>query len=425
MGKGVSAGPVSRRRFLAGIGAVASVAVAGRALDVWAPARATAAAAPKLGPGAPGRTLVVVELGGGNDGLNTVVPYADPLYARLRPTLAVADPVDLDGAIGLDPRLGKLAARYRAGQVAIVEGIGYPDPDLSHFASMAVWWSADPEQRGSTGWLGRYLDGTVGFGDPLAGVVIGTGPSPALLGERSFSTTIADGGGLQPRPPAWIDRPGDLVAAWSRFAPARVSTRTLTGQVERAIRLTDDARARLDRDLAGAATPPAPAADGRATAEAVVSDLTLAARLVASPDPPRVVYVSTFGDFDTHQGEAQRHPALVAQLDAAVDAFFTTLESSGAADRAVLMTTSEFGRRPAENGSGTDHGTAAAHFVVGSSVKGGRYGEPPSLSALDPNGNPTMTVDLRSYFAAVLEGWLGVDPEPVVGRGFAPIPLFR
>ena len=118
-----------------------------------------------------------------------------------------------------------------------------------------------------------------------------------------------------------------------------------------------------------------------AAGAAVAADLTLAADLVASKDAPRVVYVSTFGDFDTHQGEAQRHPALMQQLDAGIDAFLTKLEAAGVADRAVLMTTSEFGRRPAENGSGTDHGTAAAHLVVGAGVKGGRYGEPPSLLA--------------------------------------------
>jgi uncharacterized protein (DUF1501 family) len=437
---------VSRRRFLTGLGAATGVIVAGRVVDVWGPAAraATATAAPVLGSGHAGRTLVVLELGGGNDGLNTVVPHADPAYARLRPTLGVTDPVDLDGQIGFDPHLAKLAARYRAGQVAIVEGIGYPNPDLSHFASMAVWWSADPAQRVATGWLGRYLDGTVGFDDPLAGVVIGTGPSPAVLGDHSFATTIADAGGLQPRLPGWVDGPSDLVAAWSKFAPAKVSTKTLVGQVEHAVRLTGDARTRLARDLAPAAStttaghtpsPPSsvqaaapsqagPSTDDLAASAPVAADLTLAAQLVASDDAPRVIYVSTFGDFDTHQGEAQRHPALMQELDAGIDAFLTTLESAGAADRAVLMTTSEFGRRPAENGSGTDHGTAAAHLVVGAGVKGGRYGAPPSLTQLDPNGNPVMTVDFRAYFATMLHGWLGVDPEAVVGPGYAPIPLF-
>ena len=431
------AGPVSRRRFLAGVGAVTSVVVGGHALDLWSPAPAAASSAkPTLGDGIAGRTLVVVELGGGNDGLNTVVPHADPAYRTLRPTLGVTDAIDLDGQIGLDPRLAKLAARYAAGQVAIVEGVGYPDPDLSHFASMAVWWSADPDRRGGSGWLGRYLDGTVGFDDPLAGIVIGTGPSPALLGDASFATSIGDARGLQPALPAWIDRPDDLVTAWSRFAPATSGSGTLTDDVERAIRLTAAARREIDRDLSGTApsarTPgaarPADAADAASAASAattaVVDDLTLAARLVAADEPPRVVYVATFGDFDTHQGEAQRHPLLMQQLDAGIDAFFTTVEAAGVGERAVLMTTSEFGRRAAENGGGTDHGTAAPHFVVGAKVKGGRYGQAPDLAKLDDDGNLALGVDLRTYFASLLQGWLGVDPEPVVGPGFAPLPLF-
>ena len=417
------------------MGAVAGVAVGGRVLDLWSPAAAVASTkVPKLGDGASGRTLVVVELGGGNDGLNTVVPHADPAYRSLRPTLGVTDAIDLDGQIGLDPRLTTLAERYRAGHVAIVEGVGYPDPELSHFASMAVWWSADPDRRGGSGWLGRYLDGTVGFDDPLAGIVIGTGPSPALSGDASFATSIADGSGLQPRLPGWIDRPDDLMTAWSRFAPTHASGRTLTGGIERAIRSTRDARRELGRDLTGAPSPApaqgagsaAPSASGRSQAAnaAVVADLTLAARLVAAEDPPRVVYVSTFGDFDTHQGEAQRHPLLMQQLDAGIDAFLSTIDAAGAADRAVLVTTSEFGRRVAENGGGTDHGTAAPHFVVGSSVKGGRFGVAPDLAKLDGDGNLPLGLDLRTYFATLLQGWLGVDPEPVVGKGFPPLPIF-
>ena len=139
-----------------------------------------------------GHTVVFVELAGGNDGIGTVIPHTDPNYRTLRPTLAVDNPIDLDGAIALHPNLAKLANRYRAGQVAIIERIGYPENDLSHFASLATWWSGTPGQGNATGWLGRYLDQTVGFSDPLAGMVIGAGPSPALVGERSFATSISD-----------------------------------------------------------------------------------------------------------------------------------------------------------------------------------------------------------------------------------------
>jgi uncharacterized protein (DUF1501 family) len=130
------------------------------------------------------------------------------------------------------------------------------------------------------------------------------------------------------------------------------------------------------------------------------------------------------GDFDTHQGEAQRHPALMADLDAGVEAFFSRLDAAGASDRAVVMTVSEFGRRPAENGSGTDHGTAAPHFFVGSPIKGGRYGEAPSLGKLDQSRNLVHTADFRSLYATALKGWLGVDPEPVLGKRWETFPVF-
>ena len=212
---------------------VTSVAVAGRVLDLWAPAGVSSAAAATagagLGSGRAGRTLVVVELGGGNDGLNTVVPHADPRVPRAAADARGAPTRSISTARSASTRGSrKLAERYRAGQVAIVEGVGYPDPDLSHFASMAVWWSADPEQRSGTGWLGRYLDGTVGFDDPLAGVVIGTGPSPALLGERSFATTIADS-----------DRSAAAVAGLDRPAGG---SRGGVVEVRAGARLDEDAR---------------------------------------------------------------------------------------------------------------------------------------------------------------------------------------
>jgi len=420
---------VSRRRFLTGLGVGATAAVAaGYGLTVWGDGgagRASSSAGRRATPATLGgrddRTLVVLELGGGNDGLNTVVPTADPAYRALRPTLGVSNAIALDDEIGLHPELAKLAARYHDGHVAIVEGIGYPDPDLSHFASLGYWWSGVPGESGGVGWLGRYLDGTVGAADPLAGISIGPVPSPALLGTQSFATSIADASGLQPTLPAWVGGTDggdvdDLVAAWGGFAPASPDPRTLMGEVQQAIAHTVLARRGLDRDLAGF----------RPTGStSVTGSLALAARLVASDRPPRVVYVSGLGDFDTHQGQAQRQPVLLRDLDAGLDSFFATVEAAGRADRALVMTVSEFGRRPGENGSGTDHGTAAPHFLIGSGVKGGRYGAPPSLTALDPHGNPVATTDFRSLYATVLAGWLDVDPFAVLGRGagFGPLPV--
>jgi uncharacterized protein (DUF1501 family) len=422
---------MSRRRFLTGLGIAGTAAVAaGYGLSVWRDGGSNADSArapssttvPRLA-GRDDRTLVVVELAGGNDGLNTVVPTADPAYRALRPTLGVTNALALDDTAGLHPELAKLAARYHDGQVAIVEGVGYPDPDLSHFASLAYWWSGTPGVAGTQGWLGRYLDATVGFDDPLAAVGIGPVPSPALLGSRSFATTIADASGLQPRLPAWVDSPDDLVGAWSRFAPADPDPRTVMGDIQRAI--TETAKAR--RDLAGRLD--APSATGAAAdtsygqEQGAAAALVLAAQLVLAEHPPRVIYVNGLGDYDTHQAEAQRHPALMRDLDAGIDAFLTALETGGAADRAVVMTISEFGRRPAENGSGTDHGTAAPHFLIGASVKGGRYGAPPSLTQLDDHGNLVATTDFRALYATALQGWLGVEAEPILGKGHDPLAI--
>jgi uncharacterized protein (DUF1501 family) len=422
-------GAMSRRRFLTGLGVAGTAAVAaGYGVSVWrdggssssSTAASTRTTVPRL-VGRDDRTLVVVELAGGNDGLNTVVPIADPAYRSLRPTLGVANAIPLDGSVGLAPELAQLAARYHDGHVAIVEGVGYPEPDLSHFASLACWWSGTPGESGTTGWLGRYLDATVGDDDPLAAVGVGPVPSPALLGTRSLATTIAYATGLAPRLPAWVDDPQDLLRAWARFAPAPVDTRDVLGQIRQEIGAT----AKAQRELAGVLTAPnAPSTDaGYGTEQAATDALDLAAQLVVSDRAPRVVYINGLGDYDTHQGETTRHPALMRDLDAGIERFFTTVDAAGKSDRALVMTVSEFGRRPAENGSGTDHGTAAAHFLMGAGVKGGRYGAPPSLTQLDDHGNLVFTTDFRQVYATAVEGWLGVEAEPILGKGVQPLPL--
>jgi uncharacterized protein (DUF1501 family) len=231
--------------------------------------------------------------------------------------------------------------------------------------------------------------------------------------------------------PAWADTADDLVAAWGRFAPASPDPTTLLGQVQQAIHLTVKARADLSADLAAGTPASGPADDlgpaarqGAYRRSASVEDsLRLAAELVTAKHAPRVIYVSGLGDYDTHQGQAQRHPALMSDLDAGLEAFFAALDQANAAERALVMTVSEFGRRPAENGSGTDHGAAAPHFFVGASVKGGRYGAPPSLTSLDDKGNLVHSVDFRSLYATAVQSWLGVDAEAVVGKGFDPLPV--
>jgi uncharacterized protein (DUF1501 family) len=418
---------ITRRRFLTGAGVMATAAVAaGYGVSMWSRGSAPSTrrvTAPGGGGQTPRGTLVVVELGGGNDGLNTVVP-SDGHYRDLRPTLAVTDAIPIDDHTGLHPKLTKLAARYRVGTVAIVEGIGYPEPNLSHFASLANWWSARTDGHVETGWLGRYLDATVGFEDPLAAISIGPTPSAALLGDRSFATSIADAGGLGSRAPAWVDRAGDVVAAWRDFAPAPADPGPVLARVEQSIRLTVTARDELRSELGthDSGGDKAAAHSGMPAVPSLVEHLDLAARLASAPHPPRVIYVAGAGDFDTHEGQAARHPLLLGELDAGIDRFFSVLGSK--ADRALVMTVSEFGRRAAENGSGTDHGTAAPQLLVGPAVKGGRHGTRPALDRLDQHGNLVATVDFRSLYATVLHDWLQVDPEQILGARYETLPLF-
>lgn len=259
-----------------------------------------------------------------------------------------------------------MASEYEAGRVALIEGVGVPDPDLSHFISMASWWTAKPDSSDGTGWLGRYLDGTVGYSDPLAGIAIGPGPSRALLGNASYAVAIRDETGLDPQLPRWIDSNDELLGMWAGFAPGGAEGED--DPVRQAIGTAVDAR----DDLAIALDGTSSAQTRRPTIE---NELMLAARLINSSVTPTVIYVHGFGDFDTHLDQTARHDDLMAQLDRALEGFWSELGPR--ADQVVVLTASEFGRRPRENGSGTDHGTAATHMLIGAPVAGGDMERPP------------------------------------------------
>lgn len=418
---------MTRRRFLWGLG-MSATAVActngttittfGSTTTTTPGSTTTTATTPP--PGAlgtrNGRTLVIVELGGGNDGLNTVVPHADPAYRSLRPGLGIDAPLDLDGEVGLHPALTRLAARYEHGQMAIVEGVGVPNPSLSHFESMESWWTADGGAEGS-GWLGRWLDGTVGFEDPTAAVSIGPGPSRALLGGASYSVAIQGADGLTPDVPGWVDDGDELMAAWHGFVPALQGDVGPVAGVRTAIEATlaakDDLAALLGDD--GRAGRPLPGFG---------EQLEVAATLATSADPPSILFVHGAGDFDTHQRQDTRHAELLGEVDEAIGAFLDTVEGAGRLGEVAVLTTSEFGRRAAENGDGTDHGTAAPSLLLGGSVAGGRFGEAPSLTGLDQAGNLRHTVDFRSVYASVLSQWLEADDEEILGGAWEQLDLF-
>ena len=408
---------VTRRQFVTGLGsAMLVVACSGRTISVFQPDTTLAGSGTAAPPGSLGpltdRVLVVVEMGGGNDGLNTVVPHGLDGYYDLRTNLRIEDPIDLDGEIGLHPELTFVASEYEAGRVAVVEGVGVPDPDLSHFVSMATWWTAKPDSSDGTGWLGRYLDGTVGYTEPLAGIAIGPGPSRALLGNASYAVGIRDETGLSPQLPGWVDNNDELMAMWEGFAPGGAQEET--DPVRQAIGTAVDASKELAKALAGTST----ARTRRPTLE---NEMLLAARLTNSGVSPTVIYIHGFGDFDTHLDQRARHANMMTQLNAGLTGFWNELEDS--ADDVLVLTASEFGWRPRENGSGTDHGTAAAHMLIGPSVAGGRYGEAPSLSNLDTSGNLVHTTDFRSVYATVLDSWFEADADSVLGATYERLPM--
>jgi uncharacterized protein (DUF1501 family) len=308
-------------------------------------------------------------------------------------------------------------------QLAVVLGAGYPDPILSHFRSMDIWQSASPETPVSTGWLGRWLDAT--GTDPMRALSIGPTLPLALTGAKETGTALSTGGIKIPGG----SRVGSSLA--SLWAPGS-DRQGLGARVAGAGADLLSVQHTLDGLLAGApgAASPGPATAGAsasgsaagapaAAASALAAQLQLVARLIKAGASTQVYQVS-LGGFDNHAAEKDTHARLLSELDDAVTGFFTTLHGDPRAQTVTLMTYSEFGRRPSQNGSeGTDHGTAAPLFVVGPSVRGGRfYGEEPSLSDLDDDRNLKFTTDFRSVYASVLGPVIGVDPKVALGATF-------
>ena len=369
------------------------------------------------------RVLVVLQLGGGNDGLNTVVPHGDPAYLQARPTLGLKPETvrDLDGHLGLHPSLSGIKALYDAGRVAVVRGVGYDNPTYSHFEALHVWEYADPARRSVDGWLGRLLAGP-GFdpqGHPLAACAVGEASTPTEM--RAAGATVSVIGSVD----AYQVQGG----AGRRLAAHDLYRRTpgIYGA------LFDQSRQVAETGIAalqaGAAYTPAVAYTSPQAVYGSKNDLAtsmqLVARLIVTQPTVKVLHV-VLGGFDTHQQEDTRHAPLLADVDAAVSALIKDLEAHGVADRVVLMTWSEFGRRVAENGSrGTDHGSAGPMFVIGDPVKGGMYGEQPSLTDLVDGGNLKHTTDFRSVYQTLVRDWLGGDSAAVLGGAFAELPLLR
>jgi uncharacterized protein (DUF1501 family) len=407
--------PSRRELIKVGLGALPIISMAGT-VPAFLPQMAFAEQVRRPGQ-ANDNILVVLQLTGGNDGLNTVIPYGDDAYHRARPKIGIRESAfKLDDHFALNPGLGILKNVYDQGHLAIVNGCGYPKPNRSHFRSMEIWQTANVKEPQATGWLGHYLD-HVARGTAVAPVFplnIGTELPQALVGEGTPVPSIErledfrlKTGGKSKR--ALLER--EIVMEMNKAgADAPVAQRFLARQATNAILATTKIQSLSQQNSAGFFFG----------AEALGRQLQLVANLIAANSGTRLFYVQ-FGSFDTHANEPETHQRLFAQLGQALYAFHESLKRQGVIDKVMLMCFSEFGRRVAENSSGgTDHGAAAPMFVMGGKVKGGLHGRMPSLTDLD-DGDLKYTVDFRRVYATLLDKWLNADSAKVLGAPFEAV----
>jgi uncharacterized protein (DUF1501 family) len=384
----------------------------------------TALAAPDAArPGAKDTVLVVVQLTGGNDGLNTVIPYTDPEYAKYRPTIGIKkdDVKKLSDTLGLHPAMGDFAGLYEDKKLCVLQGVGYPNPSQSHFRSMDIWHAASTNDTLTEGWLGKALKQTAlpafhlaESGTDTAPLALTGAPArvPSITSLEDFQLKTAGTDGADKA------KQKQLIEAVSN--PVGSGEPDLLDFVRRTAvnsYASSDKLQKLGKGYVPKATYPNTALANR---------LKLAAQLIDGGTGARLFYVSIDG-FDTHSGQGGAtgsHANLLGDVSGAIAAFYKDVSARGHGDRVCVMTFSEFGRRAKENGShGTDHGSAAPMFLVGSKVKAGVVGAHPSLAKLD-DGNLVHHTDFRRVYAALLTDWLGLDAAKVLGKGFDKLPLF-
>ncbi|MGH8890671.1 MAG: DUF1501 domain-containing protein [Acidothermaceae bacterium] len=405
--------PMSRRQFLISSGVVGAAAIAAGATGYT---MRDVVAAGKQNPLPAGtKILVLVTMYGGNDGLNTVVPYTDKAYYSSRPELAYqqSEILPLADGLGLNPSMTNFKKAYDAGQLAVVRGVGYPNADRSHFKSMAIWQTASPDTPQSTGWLGRWLDAN--GSDPLLAVNVGPVLPPLLAGQKCAGAALPSSGGISLPSGRFGSglRALDTVATDQQPLESRVAQSGV--DLFRVAQTFGTALSTMPL----AAASPGTSSNGAAAAGAandLAGQLDVVARCIAANAPTRVYSVQV-GGFDTHADEKATQSRLLGQLDAAVSGFLTTISAGSRGDDVVVALYSEFGRRVAANASqGTDHGTASNVFVIGTNVHGGMYGEQPSLTDLSLD-DLKYNVDFRSVYATLLERVLGADASQVLGSG--------
>ncbi len=434
----------TRREFLRGtvLGSALSWTVPTFLANTFASLHADAAdSATQIVTGKDSNILVVLQMAGGNDGLNMVVPFADDNYHKARPRLGIAkkDVLQLNDTVGLHPGMTGLKELYDAGQLGVVQGVGYPNPNRSHFRSTEIWQTASDANRfEATGWLGRYFDNACSGCDPAVAVAISGQMPQAFAAKRPKGICFSNPQNYRfiksdrPEPgekdmteesfrklnesdAAQMENSGGTIAMLNGPAPHNgspldfIERTALDAQVS-----SDEIRAIAGKSENKATYP----------GSQLANSLKLVAKLIGGGMATRIYYVSQ-GGYDTHTNQAGAHERLLTDLGDAVKAFVADLKAQGNFERVLIMTFSEFGRRVSENASGgTDHGAAAPMFVIGNKVKGGLLGKYPSLAPADLlNGDLKYHVDFRGVYATVLESWLRTKSAPVLGRQFTPLPI--
>jgi uncharacterized protein (DUF1501 family) len=358
--------------------------------------------------------LVVIQLSGGNDGINTLIPYGVGGYFDARPTLKLTDAevLTINNQVGLHPSLIQVNEMYKNGKVAIIQGVGYPKPDHSHFRSMEIWQTAEPEKYVRSGWLARYVESSLSkTTNPLKALQIGNNANKAFVSNTlnvPVIQSVESFNIFDPKTPK-ADQNRLAKAFLDMYDPERQGTQVkVTCQqgkdafqsVEAIHKLTNSYQNKVEYPKTN-----------------ISKDLQLVSKMLSGNSGTRVFYVE-LGGFDDHTNEKDQQTRMLKQLDEAIGSFYKDLEAQGLQDRVVTMAFSEFGRRVKENGNGgTDHGTAAPVFVMGGKVKGGMYGVMPSLTNLD-NGDLKYEVDFRSVYSTIVDNWLKGDTQAVLKGNF-------
>src|SRR5579859_5325969 len=438
----------TRRQFLRTtvLGSALSWTVPAFLADTFAALHSEAAdSATQIVTGKDATILVVLQMAGGNDGINTVVPYTNDYYRNARPKLGLTEQqvLNLDGEIGFHNALTGFKNLYDAGHLAVVQGVGYPNPNRSHFRSTEIWQTASDSARAEQyGWLGRYFDNACAGCDPTVGVSIGRQAPQAFAAKNPTSVSLEnpenyrfissdrETGKLSEQSFRKLNEPDGDGGAGMAPESAEVNSGASIGAIHGAARPSGSALDFLERTALDAqvSSDKIRAISGKTTTKSgypqsqLGNSLKLVVRLIAGGLPTRVFYVSQ-GGYDTHVNQLNAHQRLLKDLGDSVKAFVDDLKGQGNLSRVLVMTFSEFGRRVAENAnSGTDHGAAAPMFIVGEKVKAGLMGQAPSLAPGDLfEGDIKYNVDFRRVYAGVLEGWLKTASAPVLGRKFEPL----